>query len=215
MWRKDPLLFVLLWWTALLAGLLVWLPLIRGATQGAAYRWALSEHVGGRGVGGDYWMLVLGAGFVLALLYLGWRGGRQPFPWLLLAFHLPLAAAVTYAAWSDPDGFRLEGATLGIDVSLAVIGPLLFCSLALVAVVWVVRDLRAARSRELAPWAWTRAARIRALLILAIVPLEVVLFRSGGIQSVANMIGVVLVAWQWVMVNRVLAGARPAAPTPA
>jgi hypothetical protein len=79
MWRKDPLLIVILWWTALFAGILVWLPLVRGATQGAAYRWALAPGIGGRGIGGGYWVLILGAAFVLSLLFFGWRGGRQPF----------------------------------------------------------------------------------------------------------------------------------------
>lgn len=208
MWRKDPLLLVILWWTALVAGILVWLPLIRGATQGDPYRWALAPGIGGRGIGGDYWVLVPAAAFVLSLLYLGWRGARQPFHWLLLAFHVPLAVAVTYAARIDPQGFRFQGATAGIDVSLAVIGPLLFCGIAGTAVIWVLRDLRARRSQESAPWVWTRAARIRLLLVVVIVPIEVALFRSGGIQSVQNMIGIALVGWQWVMINRLLAGAR-------
>jgi len=208
MWRKDPLLVVILWWTALFAGVLVWLPLVRGATQGTAYQWALGGGIGGRGIGGAYWALVLGAGFVTLLLYLGWRGARQPFHWLLLVFHVPLAAAVTYAAWTDPQGFRFEGATIGFDVSLVVIGPVLFCGVAGAAIVWVVRDLRARRSREVTRWAWTRATRVRLMLLLAIVPVEVVLFRSGGIESTQNMIGVALVGWQWVLLNRILAGAR-------
>jgi len=41
-----------------------------------------------------------------------------------------------------------------------------------------------------------------------IVPIEAVLFRSGGIQSIQNVIGVGFVGWQWVLVNRLLAGAR-------
>jgi hypothetical protein len=208
MWRQDPLLVVILWWTALIAGILVWLPLVRGATQGTAYQWALASGIGGRGMGGAYWLLILGAVFVLSLLYLGWRGAPQPFHWLLLGFHVPLAAAVTYAARTDPQGFRFEGATIGLDISLAVIAPILFCGIATAAIVWVLRDLRARRSRELVPWAWTRASRVRLALLVAIVPLEVVLFRSGGIQSTQNMIGVVLVGWQWVLVNRILAGAR-------
>lgn len=208
MWREDPVLVVILWWTALCAGILVWLPLVRGATQGTAYRWALAAGIGGRGIGGAYWMLILAAAFVLSLLYLGWRGGRQPFHWLLLGFHVPLAAAVMYAASTDPQGFRFEGATIGIDTSLAVIGPLVVCGFASAAIIWVVRDLRARRSRELAQWAWTRAARVRLLLLVAVVPLEVVLFRSGGIQSTQNMIGVALIGWQWVLLNRILAGAR-------
>ena len=172
MWRNDPLLVVILWWTALFAGVLVWLPLVRGATQGTAYQWALGGGIGGRGIGGAYWALVLGGGFVSSLLYLGWRGARQPFHWLLLVFHVPLAAAVTYAAWTDPQGFRFEGATIGLDASLAVIGPVLFCSVASAAIVWVVRDLRARRSREMTRWAWTRAARVRLVLLLAIVPVS-------------------------------------------
>ena len=55
MWRNDPLLVVILWWTALFAGVLVWLPLVRGATQGTAYQWALGGGIGGRGIGGAYW----------------------------------------------------------------------------------------------------------------------------------------------------------------
>lgn len=208
MWRRDPLLVVILGWTALVAGILVWLPLVRGATQGAAYQWALAPGIGGRGIGGAYWALIPSAAFVLALLSLGWGGGPRPFHGLLLAFHVPLAAAVTHAAFVDPQAFRFEGATIGLDVSLAVIGPVLFCVVAGAAIVWVIRDLRARRSRPLAPWAWTRAARVRLMLVIAIVPLEVVLFRSGGLQSTQNMIGVALVAWQWVLLNRLL-GARP------
>ena len=51
------------------------------------------------------------------------------------------------------------------------------------------------------------------LLLCRIVPIEVVLFRSGGIQSVQNMIGVGFVGWQWVLINRLLAGARRWAAT--
>jgi hypothetical protein len=208
--RNDPLLRVILWWTAIVTGVLLWLPLVRGATQGVSYRWALADGIGGRGIGGDYWVLVLAAPLVLSLLYLGWRGGRQPFHWLLLALHLPLAAAVTYAAWTDPQGFRFEGATVGIDVSLAVIGPLLFCGFAAAAMFWVIRDLRAGRSRFSAPWVWTRAARIRLLLLFALIPVETLLFRSGAIDSPRNMIGVALVFWQWIIVNRMFA----AVPSP-
>jgi hypothetical protein len=214
MWRKDPLLLVILWWTALISGILVWLPLVRGATQGNSYQWVLASGIGGRGTGGAYWMLVPGAAFVLSLLYLGWRGARRPFHWLLLVFHVPLAVVVTYAAWIDPQDFRFEGATAGVDVSLAVIGPVLFCGVAGAAIIWVLRDLRARRSRESAQWVWTRAARVRLLLLVVLVPIEVVLFRSGGIQSIQNMVGVGLVGWQWVMVNRLLAGARRPATAP-
>lgn len=210
MQRRDPLLVVILWWTALIAGILVWLPLVRGATQGGAYQWALTEDIGGRGVGGSYGLLLLGAAFVLTLLYLGWRGAPQPFHWLLLAFHLPLAVAVTMTAWKNPEGFRFEGATLGLDFSLAVIGPVFFCGMAIAAIAWALKDIRTRRPRELLRWVWTKATRVRLYLVMALVVVEVVLFRSGGIVSPQNMIGVGCVAWQWILINRIFAGARSA-----
>jgi hypothetical protein len=39
MGRRDPLLAVILTWTAIVAGILVWLPLVRGATQGSEWAW--------------------------------------------------------------------------------------------------------------------------------------------------------------------------------
>jgi hypothetical protein len=206
--RRDLLLTAILVWTALVTGVLVWLPLTRGATQGAAYRWELVRGIGGQGTGGDYWMLVVGLVFVLWLLHRGWRGARMPFHVLLLAFHLPLAAGVTWAAVTNPAGFRFEGATLGFDIPLAVIGPVLFCGVAIAAIVWVVRDLRAGRSGDRLPWVWTRATRVRLVILLALIPLEVVLFRSAGLQSPQNVIGVALVGWQWALVNLILSRAR-------
>jgi hypothetical protein len=144
-------------------------------------------------VGGHYWALLLAAMFVLTLLYLGWRGGRRPFPSLLLVFHLPLAVAVSYAAWRDPQGFRFEGATVGIDLSLAVIGPLLFWAGAVAAIV----------CRARCPWARDRQSGAVGMDACDAHPpgpadrtgsLQVVLFHSGGIQSWQNVAGVALVA---------------------
>jgi hypothetical protein len=206
--RNDLLLSAILWWTAVLAGVLVWLPLVRGATQGEAYQWELAAGIGGRGIGGDYWLLVTAAAFVWMLLSLGWRGARAPFHWLLLLFHLPIAAAVCYRAWVHPEDFRFEGATIGVNFSLTYIGPILFAGFALVAVFWVSRDLIERRFHERVPWVWTRSTRIRLILVVILVPVEVVLFHSGGIRSAQNVFGVGLVFWQWFTINRVIATAR-------
>lgn len=203
--QTDLLLTVILCWTWLVAGVLVWLPLVRSTTQGNPYRWTWSGTVGGVGTAGDYWLLLVAMVFIFSLMYLGWRGARRPFHWLLLLFHLPLAAAVGYAAWTNPKDLRWEGATIGVNISLAKVGPALFGGFAILSILWVVRDLKAGRTRALVPWMWTRSSRIRLILILAAVPVEVVLFHAGGIQSMQNLIGVSLVFWQWAMVNRVLA----------
>jgi hypothetical protein len=200
-WRPDPLLRAVLLWTSLLGSVFIWLPLVRGLTQGAAYPWMLVAGIGGRGVGGGYWMLVPMVVWVLGLLYLGVRSARPPFHVLLLAFHLPLAAAALYAAWFRPDVFHFEGATIGASLSFGYLAPAVIVAFAAAAVVWVVRDLRRGQARPAPPWQWTRANRIRLALVLALLPVEFVLFHSGGIQSPANLAGVFLVFWQWVMVN--------------
>ena len=92
-WKPDRILVALLAWTSLTT-LVFWLPLVRGAFDGTSYQWALGR-LGGAGVGGDYWLPVLGSAFAIATLTLGWRGARPPFHWLLLAWH----ALLTAAAW--------------------------------------------------------------------------------------------------------------------
>lgn len=202
---RDPLLLIIMGWTALVTGVLVWLPLVRGATQGNAYQWVFADGIGGRGVGGDYWMLFIAALPVFAMLYLGWRGARLPFHVLLLLLHVPLALGVAHAAATNPDAFRFEGETVGASFSLARVGPLLFGAFALLSIAWVVRDLRAGRPRDRAGWKWTRTARIRLVLVVVLVPAEVFLFRTGEIQSTRNIIGVGMVFWQWVAINLLLA----------
>ena len=166
--------------------------------------------IGGRGVGGDYWLLLVAAVFVGVLLYTGWRGARQPFHWLLLLFHCPLAGVVVYAAVRNPEEFALRRRDAGnrrISRYRRTASLRRFAGLALL---WVVRDLRGGHDAELVPWVWTRAARVRAVLIAVLFLVEALLFRSGGIQSSANVVGVGLVFWQWVMINRALASSRSA-----
>jgi hypothetical protein len=81
----------------------------------------------------------------------------------------------------------------------------LFGVFTVAAIVWLVRDLRTPPARPLAPWIWTRSARVRLLLVALGVVVETVLFRSGNLTSVQNIIGVAIVGWQWIVLNRVLA----------
>src|SRR5213595_3913458 len=97
-WKPDRLLQALLLWTTLLMSVEVWVPFVRASIEGPSYQWAFSSGIGGRGTSGDYWMLIVGVVFSGAVLYLGWRGARQPFHWLALALHGMFAAVVLYAA---------------------------------------------------------------------------------------------------------------------
>jgi hypothetical protein len=200
-WRPNRLLKAILIWTAITL-LLIWLPLVRGVMDGQSYAWGLSlwgPNFSGRGIEGDYWFVVLAAVVGLGLLYLGWRGAKPPFHWLLLMWHLPLAAGVTILSLRQAEDLRFRGDTLGIDVSLAWIGPLLFGGFALLALMWVVRDLRLRRQRSAPPW--NRMNRALLATVIALIPAQFVLLRFGEPDGTADQAGVILTILQWVLLN--------------
>lgn len=199
-WRPDRILRTILIWTMITA-VVIWLPLVRGVMDGESYQWGNTfwgMQFGGSGVHGDYWLLVVQAVFVVALLYLGWHGARQPFHWLLLLWHIPLGLQAFYNAFKYPDDYRFRGDTLGVDVSLAWVGPLLFGGFALLSVIWVVRDLR--RTRERVVIGWTRANWIFLLIALALLPIQFVLLRFGEQHGPRDQAGVILTMVQWMFV---------------
>lgn len=200
-WKPDRLLKAILIWT-MFTLLLVWLPLVRGLMDGESYQWGLlfwGFQTGGRGVHGHYWLLVLQALFGIALLYLGWRGAQPPFPWLLLLWHIPLGVQATYNALSSPEDYRFRGDTLGVDVSLAWVGPLLFGGFALLSVLWVVRNLKMRREKVVPEW--NRANHVLLLIGVGLLPIQFVLLRYGEPHGTNDQVGVILTMLQWLLIN--------------
>ncbi len=204
-WRPDRLLIALLVWTSVTT-LVFWLPLVRGAFDGAGYQWALGS-VGGTGVRGDYWLPLLGSALAIVTIVLGWRGARQPFHWLLLAWHGLLTVAAVTLAVTDPEGFELRGDTLGISIPLALLGPLIFGLPLLAAVFWVRRDLR--RHREPGSLPWARTSTVLLAVLLGALPVQFLLLRFGPPGSAADKVGVVVTVAQWLCLGPAL---RPPGP---
>ncbi|HET6852453.1 MAG TPA: hypothetical protein VFH46_09010 [Pyrinomonadaceae bacterium] len=200
-WRPDRLLKAILIWT-MITMIIVWLPLIRGLMDGDSYEWGNSFwgiQVGGQGVHGQYWLLLLQAIIGIAVLYFGWRGARQPFHWLLLLWHIPLGAQAIYDAISSPEDYRFRGDTLGVDVSLAWVGPLFFGGFALLSVLWVIRDFR--RERDTAAPEWKRANYVLLLIAVSLLPIQFLLLRFGEQHGPGDQAGVILTMGQWVLIN--------------
>lgn len=200
-WKPDRLLKAILIWT-MLTLIIVWLPFVRGLMDGNSYQWANSfwgKQIGGSGVHGDYWLLLVQAVVGIAVLYLGWRGARQPFHWLLLLWLIPLAVQACYESFTAPEEYRFRGDTLGIDVSLAWVGPLLYGGFALLAIVWVVRDLKS--GRETVSPEWTRLNRAFLTIALVLLPIQFVLLRFGEQHGPRDQVGVILTMLQWVLIN--------------
>jgi len=205
-WTLDRTLRVLLTWTAFTT-VVFWLPTIRGAFDGPSYEWALMCF-SGRGLRGDYWFPLLGVAFALGVQVLGWRGALTPFHFLLAGWHLLLAFGSAYVGLTDPEGFRLQGDTLGIDVSLAWVGLVIFGLPAALACRWAWRDLHRQPRPPAAPWQGRNTRWLAGLL--ALLPIQLALLRFGAPGSLADQIGVVLTVIQWLLVGRALRPYPPA-----
>lgn len=196
-WKPDPVLRLLLAWAALTT-LIFWLPFVRSLFDGPTYKWGFAGF-GGRGLEGDLWFPALGVALALAIRWFGWRGARLPFHILLLLWLVPIGVGATWASLSNPADFRFRGDTLGVDLPLAWAGPVIFGGFAVLAIVWVVRDLMSGRRREAPPW--TRANRAWTLGLASLLPIQFVLLRFGGPDSTMDKIGVVITIVQWLLVS--------------
>lgn len=123
--------------------------------------------------------------------------------WLLLIWTIPSFIDATYNAIRFPENYRFRGDTLGVDVSLAWVGPLFFGGLAALSVVWVIRDLRQRQARETP--AWNRANTILFAIAIALLPVQFALLRFGEPHGTTDQIGVLLTIAQWVILNMAFA----------
>ncbi|MEQ8934965.1 MAG: hypothetical protein RIE56_04155, partial [Amphiplicatus sp.] len=108
---------------------IVWLPLIRGAFDGASYEWGIAyfgRMFSGAGLGGDYWLLIGQAAAVLALVYLGLRRPGAAGYALLILWHGVNGASWLAGYLADPGDMAFEGDTLGVSVNIGLVAAGLF-----------------------------------------------------------------------------------------
>lgn len=196
-WRPDGLLKAILFYIVL-GTVFIWLPLNRGLLDGPTYEWGLVA-LGGAGLGGDYWVLPLLFLLNGSVLYLGWRGARRPFHWLLLLLLLINAAQSTLLAVAGPEDLVLQGDTLGAKFPIGkalLTADLLFLAL---GILWVWRDLRSRSDRY--PIPWIRRNRRLLTIYFALIPVQFVLLRFGEPHGTTDQIGVVLTIAQLILLN--------------
>ena len=199
--RSVRFLQWLLLWTALTT-LIFWLPSVRGLFDGTSYEWG-AFGFRGRGILGDYWFVATGSVVAIALQYLAWRGPRAAFYVLFGGWHLYLAVATAAAAISDPASLRFTGDTLGVDVSLAVVAPVLMGIAAALALFWIVRDARSGIPRPTLS-AWSPRNTRWVLPLAALLPMQLVLLRVGEPHGTTDQIGVLVTIAQWFLLSLAL-----------
>ena len=193
----DRLSRVALGWFGLTT-IVFWLPTVRGAFDGPSYQWGLIGF-SGRGLGGDYWFPLLGTSIALIVLAGGWRCR----PWacaLVAAWSALLLLGITAVVVNSPDDFRLRGDTLGIDVSLAAVGPTVFGAAAVLSAVSAWRVHRRRQHIEVSwqrrNWRWLGA-------LAGALPLQFALLRFGTPNSLSDQVAVVITIIQWLLVGQV------------
>ena len=203
-WMPDKLLRLLLAWTTVTL-LLPWLAMVRSVLDGGSYHWGYSfwgVTFAGNGFEGDFWILPVETAFGIALLWLGWRGARQPFPWILSGWHGLLFSNALYGAIVHPENYRFRGDTLGIDVSLAWVGPLFMGTFFVLSVVWSMRQRH--RDQSLPIPVWSRVNARWSWALLALLPVQLLLLRPGDPHGLTDKIGVILTIAQWFAISLAL-----------
>ena len=176
-----------------------WLPTVRGAFDGASYEWGLFG-LGGRGTGGDYW-LPLATSLAAIALTAGARRGRRWALWAIAAWSLLLTLALSIFMATSREDFRFRGDTLGIDVSLRWVGPVVLAAATLLTLVSATREHASANgvpTSNSLNWSWLAA------LTLAL-PIQFALLRLGAPVSSLDQVGVLLTIVQWFLIGRIFA----------
>ncbi|WNS75231.1 hypothetical protein RRV45_20530 [Bacillus sp. DTU_2020_1000418_1_SI_GHA_SEK_038] len=196
-WKPDWLLHVILAYV-MVSGITFWLPVIRGLFDGRSYTWSGWLGMGGSGLTGHYWLLLIFTALLITLIFLGWRGARKPFHWLLLLwFSLLVAESGSWFFSSETVHFR--GDTLGTDIPIGkIIFPfdLLFLGL---SIRWVIRDIRTQHS-YLYPL-WKKSNQNLLLFSLCLLPLQFFILRFFDQYPIYDQIGVIVTTFQWIVLN--------------
>ena len=184
---------------------LAWLPLVRSLMDGVTYEWG-TRYFGvpfsGAGLMGDFWLLVGLTALGLWLLYRGWRDPSGPFSAVLLAWLGFVAADSIHLVVTAPERYRFEGATLGVNVALATVAPLLHVGFFGLALWWVPRKRASAEPGTRPAWTGTNSALLG--LVVLLFPVQFLLLRSGQGQEAKDVIGVLLTVCQWLLISAAL-----------
>jgi hypothetical protein len=132
---------------------------------------------------------------MLLLLYGGWRGTWPAVSvFVLLLVHMGLIVIVSYVSLTDPGNLRFQGDTLGIDLSLALLLPLLLIGLSALMIFWLLKW----RTRAARPVPWTRANRVMLAAAVLLLPIQYVLLREPN--GATDPYGVLLTIVQWIVI---------------
>ncbi len=197
---------IVLAWT-LVTTTFMWTPTMRLLLKPEISHWKLFD-AGGVGSVGAFWLLPLLAMAALLLFYVEGRGRCRPlFHFLLLAWHLPITAALVFGSVWGGTQATFQGAMWGVKLPFVWLAPP-FALFAALAVLLVVRETRGSLPVPVRPWGriqWRKLALAGLLL-----PVAFAFFRIGEGYDVMVMIATVVTVFQWILLAEALGGEQSA-----
>jgi hypothetical protein len=188
---------LLMGWLTLLC-LAAWLPFLRGAMDGPSYQWGgglFGLQFSGAGIAGDYWFVMLKSALALTLLWFGWRRPNGQVRIAIVAWLALMLGDTLYNVFTAPEDFRFQGDTLGVDISLVALAPMLEAAMVLLGAWW------AARAPALPVPPLARANIVLLATALLLLPVQFALLSSGRGQETNDVVGVLLTMLGWVLLS--------------
>lgn len=146
----------------------------------------------GPGTSGDFFKVagILVVGWVT--LVLGWRGGGALFKWLIVLWHAGLIAACG-ALLTETGGLVVHGESIGLTLSLELLGPALSAIALVCSLSWIVIDARSGRKeRSVSPL--QRRNKVAALIAGVLLPAAGVAFALDIEEAGAVVCALALIA---------------------
>ncbi|HSK81753.1 MAG TPA: hypothetical protein VLQ45_35205 [Thermoanaerobaculia bacterium] len=125
-----------------------------------------------------------------------------------LIFWLPFVRGIFDGETYEWGLAGMGGTGISGDYWMPALGVAL--ALSILAIFWVIRDMRSGRTRETPPW--TPANQWMTIALAALLPVQFVLLRFGEPHGTTDQIGVILTMLQWFLLGAALAPKRPAHP---
>lgn len=175
-----------------------WLPFLRSLMDGTSYEWGdalFGMRFSGAGLEGDFWYPALATAIGLAFLWAGWRRPNGAVRIALPAWLALMLADTLYSVTTAPGDFRFRGDTLGVDVSLAVVAPVLDGAMLALAGWWALR----APALPVPPL--ERANFVLVTLAALLLPVQFALLSAGRGQDANDVIGVLLTIAGWFVLS--------------
>jgi len=171
-----------------------WLPFIRGIADGESYHWGTSLFGNvfyGKGTGGDFYYVAINVFLCLLLMYFFyWIKNRKIFYSLLVLWYGSMIGNSFFEVFAG-EGYMFHGDTLNVHLDLSfIIIPFMIVMGALVVKV-ILEDLNHSFVAK-----GTKKNKLWAILLLAPIPVQIVLFYMGEPHGITDKIGVIIALLQ-------------------